>query len=108
MQMDVHKALYCFYTTKKRPIKARAPFASIFNFKIVFKWSFIRVCHKSVLPVIRYSVCWIGAWISLSLWTYHRRRKEEQDPLDFENLTKKGCFVCFEWEKANFTPFGPP
>jgi len=29
MQMDVHKTLYCFYITKRFPMKARAPFASI-------------------------------------------------------------------------------
>jgi len=28
MQTDVHKTLYCFYTTRKCPMKARAPFAS--------------------------------------------------------------------------------
>jgi len=29
MQMDVHKTLYCFYTTRKCPVKPRASFASI-------------------------------------------------------------------------------
>ena len=29
MQIDVHETLYCFHTTKKMPMKARAPFASI-------------------------------------------------------------------------------
>ena len=39
------------------------------------------------------------------------RRKGRQGglgPLDFENFTKKGCFLSFEWEKTNFTTFGPP
>jgi len=30
------------------------------------------------------------------------------DPLDLENLSKTGCFLNFDWEKANFTTFGPP
>jgi len=29
-------------------------------------------------------------------------------PLDFEHFGKKGCFLSFEWEKTNFTTFGPP
>ena len=28
-------------------------------------------------------------------------------PLDFENISKKGCFLSFELEKPNFTTFGP-
>ena len=27
--------------------------------------------------------------------------------LDFENFSKKDCFLSFEWEKTNFTAFGP-
>jgi len=27
---------------------------------------------------------------------------------DFTNCSKKGCFLSFEWEKTNFTTFGPP
>jgi len=29
-------------------------------------------------------------------------------PLDFENFSKKGCFLNFECEKPKFTTFGPP
>jgi len=29
-------------------------------------------------------------------------------PLDFEIFSKKGCLLCFEWEKRNFTTFAPP
>jgi len=29
-------------------------------------------------------------------------------PLDFGNFSKKCCFLSFEWEKTNFTTFGPP
>jgi len=29
-------------------------------------------------------------------------------PLDFEIISKKGCFLSFEWEKSNFTMFGFP
>jgi len=29
-------------------------------------------------------------------------------PLDFENFSKKCCFLDFECEKTNFTTFGPP
>ena len=29
-------------------------------------------------------------------------------PLDFENYSKKGCFLNFDCEKNNFTTFGPP
>jgi len=28
-------------------------------------------------------------------------------PLQFVNFSKKGCFLGFEWEKTNFTNFGP-
>jgi len=28
--------------------------------------------------------------------------------LDFENFSKKGCFLIFEWDKINFTTFGRP
>jgi len=28
--------------------------------------------------------------------------------LDFENFTKKGCFLSCEWEKSNFTTLAPP
>jgi len=38
----------------------------------------------------------------------HGRRKGSQGPLDFENFTAQGCFLRFEWEKTNFTTFGPP
>jgi len=31
-----------------------------------------------------------------------------KETLDFENVSKKGCFRCFEWAKTNFTTFGPP
>jgi len=42
----------------------------------------------------------------------HGRRKGEAGgdlalPLDFEIFSKKGCFLSFEWEKSNFTTFGP-
>jgi len=36
-----------------------------------------------------------------------RRTGEALDPLDFENFSKKGCFLSFEWKKSNFTTFGP-
>ena len=42
---------------------------------------------------------------------HHGRRKGGQwglDPLDFENFSKKCCFLRFEWEKQNFTSFGNP
>ena len=29
-------------------------------------------------------------------------------PPDFESFSKKGCSLSFEWEKTNFTTFGPP
>ena len=41
----------------------------------------------------------------------HGRRKGgqgDQGPLIFENCSKKGCFLSFEWEKTNFTTFGLP
>ena len=41
----------------------------------------------------------------------HGRRKGEGGPcppLDFENFSKTGSFLCFSWEKTNFTTFGPP
>ena len=65
MQIYVHKTLYCFYTTKKMHHDSTRSIC--IYFEIFFNWSCIRVCHKSVLSVIRYSVCWIGA--NISLWT---------------------------------------
>ena len=32
----------------------------------------------------------------------------EPFPLDFENFSKKNCFLSFEWEKTNFTTSSPP
>jgi len=29
-------------------------------------------------------------------------------PPEFENFSKKGCFLSFKREKSNFTLFGPP
>jgi len=29
-------------------------------------------------------------------------------PLDFENFSKKGYFLGFEWAKSSLTTFGPP
>jgi len=29
-------------------------------------------------------------------------------PMEFENFSKKGSFLSFEWEKTNFTTFCPP
>jgi len=34
--------------------------------------------------------------------------KEAKAPLDLKNFRKKGCFLSVEWEKTNFTIFGPP
>jgi len=59
MQMDVHKTLYCFCTTKKMDHECTRSIC--IYFEIFFKWSWIRVCHKSELSLICYSVCWIGA-----------------------------------------------
>jgi len=28
--------------------------------------------------------------------------------LGFENISKNGCFLNFQWEKTNFTTFDPP
>jgi len=35
-------------------------------------------------------------------------RGRARAPLAFENSNKKGYFLSFEWEKMNFTTFGPP
>jgi len=35
-------------------------------------------------------------------------RGEGKAPLDFEIFSKKSYFFSFEWEKTNFTTFGPP
>jgi len=42
------------------------------------------------------------ASMSIRRWS-----KASCPPLDFENFNKKGCFLDFEWEKTNFTTFGP-
>jgi len=39
-------------------------------------------------------------------WASERGCRGSLDPLDFENFSKKGCFLSFEWEKTNFTSFG--
>ena len=55
MQTDVHKTLYCFYTTKKMPHESTRSI-SIY-LKIFCKWSCIRIGHKGVLSFIRYRFC---------------------------------------------------
>jgi len=54
MQMDVHKTLYCFYTKK---LHHESTHSICIYFEIFFKWSCTRVCHKSGLSAMRYSVC---------------------------------------------------
>jgi len=49
MQKDVHKTLYCFYTTKKMPHESTRSIR--IYFEIFFKWNCIRICHKGVLSV---------------------------------------------------------
>ena len=41
-------------------------------------------------------------------WALERGEAGGASPLDFESFSKKGCFLVFEWEKTNFTTFGPP
>ena len=36
-----------------------------------------------------------------------RRKRGARLPWIFKCLAKKGCFLSFEWEKSNFTTFGP-
>jgi len=59
MQMDVHKTVYCFYTTKKIPSETTCSIP--IYFEIFFKRACVHVCHKGVLSNIRYSFCSIGA-----------------------------------------------
>jgi len=47
----------------------------------------------------------------LNQHAHHGRRKGArggQGPPDFDNVSKKGYFIDFEWEKTNFTTFGSP
>ena len=68
MQMDVHKTLYCFYTTKKMPNESMSSIR--IYFEIFFKWSCtgLRICHKGVLFVTLYWFCWIGAYPYNWVW----------------------------------------
>jgi len=34
--------------------------------------------------------------------------REPRPTLDFDNSSKKGCFLNLDCEKPNFTTFGPP
>ena len=73
MQMDVHKTLYRFYTTKKMPHESTRSIR--IYFEIFFKWNCIRVCHKSVLSVIRYSVAELVHKSRYHCELHHGRRK---------------------------------
>jgi len=50
MQTDVHKTLYCFYTTKKMPHESMRSIR--IYFEIFFKWSCTLICHKPALSLI--------------------------------------------------------
>ena len=49
MQMEVHKSVYCFYTTKKMPQESTRSMR--IYFEILFKWRCTLVCRKCVLSV---------------------------------------------------------
>jgi len=44
----------------------------------------------------------------LPAWASERGGRGVKAPLDFENFSKKASFLNFQWEKTNFTTFGPP
>jgi len=53
MQMDIHKTLYCSYTTKRM----RHESMRSIPIYLIFKRSGMRVCQKDVLSVICYRFC---------------------------------------------------
>ena len=65
-QTDVHKMLYCLYTTKK--MSHESTHSIRIYVETFFKWSCIRICHKGILFVIRYRFCWIGAYPHNWVW----------------------------------------
>jgi len=58
MQTDVHKTLYCFYTTKKMPHESMRSIR--IYFEIFFKWSDIglRICRKGVHRPLQIFLNW--------------------------------------------------
>jgi len=64
-----------------------------------------RVCQKKQLQV---RVQKINILLSESACESEVGAGEPWPPLDFENLSKKGHFLSFEWVKPNFTTFAVP
>ena len=82
-------------------------------------WSCFRSCGIGTLCTENCVSCYTCsavevAWLAQNIrrssrpTRVHGRRKGGASPLDFENISKIGCFLSFEWEKTNFTTFGPP
>jgi len=82
-------------------------------------WSCFRSCGVGILYTENCVSCYTCsavevAWLAQNIrqssrpTRVHGRRKGGASPLDFENISKIGCFLSFEWEKTNFTTFGPP
>jgi len=86
MQTDVHKTLYCFYTTKKMPHESTRSI-SIY-LKIFCKWSCIRIGHKGVLSFIRYRFCWICTYSHNWVWN---------GPALSINIFAVLSLVCADW-----------
>jgi len=42
----------------------------------------------------------------IQAWALEGGCRGSLTPLDFENFSKKCCFLSFEWKKTNFTTFG--
>jgi len=54
------------------------------------------------LLCLDYLICYYRLSHAVS-WMSEGGCKGTLIPLDFENLSKKGCFLSFEWETTNFT-----
>jgi len=46
-------------------------------------------------------MAWHERFLPTSVWV-------SEEGQEFENLSKKCCFLSFEWQKTNFTTFGLP
>ena len=87
-------------------MKARALFASMlksFSSGAVYECA-TKVCFVSSVTAFAE----LGRNLVINVNSTMDVGKGGKGPLDFEDFTKKACFLGFDREKTNFTTFGPP
>jgi len=106
MQMDVHKTLCCFYTTKKMPHESTHSIC--IYFEIFFKWSCIRVCRKCTsCYLLQRLLNWCINLVIIANSTMGVGRVGKA-PWILKFLPKKGCFLVSSGKKQISSLFPPP